>query len=234
MHNVIKIIVDLFQRNLLVIVVFSFSWILVYFLLAALKFAFKNVLLRHWYYIDLQSWRLRTGVNNYIEAISSGKRINSDVADLMSGLVTKKIGGMDRKLSELLLHRNVFSILLGKPSIHEVVKRILSEDVNLLEKDAAFFAIFSENRKEKERGILNLINNPKTDPVKPRRFLLLLLDSDSSIARTQVLFHLKSQINSSEDFQKISEIIKKRRHELSPEEKKIIGSMRPKPFVSGA
>ena len=228
MGDFFRILGNLVRDNLLVILFFSVSWVFIYLILQFLRWLVKNLFVRYWYYVRLRLWRIRAGTEDLVRRIYSGETIDSELADSMSGLVARRIGVTDRRLSRIATGSNLASILLDKASLHEAIEMIMGKALIQLEQDDAVFGIFSKNKRKREIGILNLISNPKTDRLEMRKILFRLLEADSYSTRKQALFHLKSQINTPDELRKLWEIISDWPEELRPEGEKAVKGIEPR------
>jgi hypothetical protein len=196
MVDLFRIIVDVSASSLLIIVLFSFSWALIYCSLSGSLRLIERLFIVFPYDYKLRFWHRRLGKGRFKKRFSAEETIDVKLAETISRDIEKRIGLLDKKLSGVAKRKSgVLRILFPRERLFRLTNKIMEDKTTSLEKEQAFFAMLAGDLQERERGFLNYVGNPLVSSSELKDMLFYSMKIGPDDIRDKALFHIASRVN---------------------------------------
>jgi len=150
------------MKDLILLILLSFSWILIYLLVKYLKKFFIFILIDLPIYLSIKNWRRKKGIIKIRENLKK----ENEVTDISS--IPEKVKLVDKKMGEI--EKDPFKYYIGNGIIYRfLIKSLLSEKFakfhiyeinkiysNLFDLDYSILKAFSNDKNLVESGCLNI------------------------------------------------------------------------------
>jgi hypothetical protein len=212
MNKLIHIIINNFSENFFLLILLSFSWVIIIIIFRGLKVLIPYLLLRAPIYLIVKSikYYFRFPFKPHKSEIVSCniREVNPIIAERRTKRLSELIRFFDQNISAIQdAEYGTIRFLFNKEIVNKMACKIYHNDVILLEKYLAIYGTFSGEKSKRKSGLLNLVGNRMSEPSEIRNVLFYALECGHNDIKLDALYHIFKYIKGKSEILHIKNLV---------------------------